>query len=144
MRPRSRRLIGKVFVALTAILFLGLPRASAQSSEAALDAAVLEVHDKQRNVGLSAAVWHKGRLAYVEKLGHADLENGAPVTRATRFGIASINKAFTARSGWSRPGTTASTKVAGAVLSNCWGIDSKNGEMIQLAGKIALLRAGSK
>ena len=84
------------FVAVSTALCLGVLTVACESKEAALDAAVQEVHEKQRNIGLSAAIWHGGRVAYSKKLGQADLENEVPVTAATRFGIGSITKAFTA------------------------------------------------
>lgn len=38
---------------------------------------------------------HHGQTVLAENLGYADLENRVPVTSATRFGVASITKAFT-------------------------------------------------
>ncbi|MFL5480291.1 MAG: serine hydrolase domain-containing protein [Gemmatimonadaceae bacterium] len=61
----------------------------------ALAAAVLDVHQRQHNVGLAAVVVHHGQTVLAENLGYADLENRVPVTSATRFGVASITKAFT-------------------------------------------------
>jgi CubicO group peptidase (beta-lactamase class C family) len=60
-----------------------------------LRAAIADVHRRQRNVGLAAVVMHHGQTVLTENLGYADLENRVPVTSATRFGVASINKAFT-------------------------------------------------
>jgi serine beta-lactamase-like protein LACTB, mitochondrial len=57
--------------------------------------ALRAVHDKQRNVGLSAAVVWKGKLVFSEGLGYADLERKIPVTRQTLFPVASATKAFT-------------------------------------------------
>jgi CubicO group peptidase (beta-lactamase class C family) len=57
--------------------------------------AVRAVHDRQKNVGLAAVVLLGGTPVLAEYLGYADLEHRAPVTRATRFGIASVTKAFT-------------------------------------------------
>ena len=54
-----------------------------------------DVHERQRNVGLSAAILLRGRLVASWSLGMADLESRRPVTTDTRFGIASITKAFT-------------------------------------------------
>ena len=53
------------------------------------------VQDKQKNVGLSAAVMHHGRLVYSEGMGFADLENRVPFTPSTRSTVASVTKAFT-------------------------------------------------
>ena len=60
-----------------------------------LRAAIADVHRRQRNVGLAAVVMHHGQTVLTDNLGYADLENRVPVTSATRFGVASINKAFT-------------------------------------------------
>jgi CubicO group peptidase (beta-lactamase class C family) len=57
--------------------------------------AVRSVHDRQKNVGLAAAVLHGGTFVLSERLGHADLEHRVPVTGETRFGVASVTKAFT-------------------------------------------------
>lgn len=54
-----------------------------------------DVHDRQKNVGLSAAIVAGGKTVLAEGLGFADLEHQVPVTRETRFGLASITKAFT-------------------------------------------------
>lgn len=57
---------------------------------------VLEnIHEKQKNVGLSAAVYHKGKLVFSEGIGFADLEFKVPVSKNTKFQIASVTKAFT-------------------------------------------------
>ena len=53
------------------------------------------MHEKERNVGLSAAVMHHGQLVFSEGMGSADLEHGIPVTPETRFTAASIGKTFT-------------------------------------------------
>ncbi|MBX2992678.1 MAG: beta-lactamase family protein, partial [Bacteroidetes bacterium] len=57
--------------------------------------ALKEVHEKQRNVGLSAAVLLGGTLVFSEGLGYADLERKIPVSTTTRFPVASVTKAFT-------------------------------------------------
>jgi serine beta-lactamase-like protein LACTB, mitochondrial len=64
-------------------------------SREVLEAAVRDVHDRQRNVGLSAAILRHRRLVASFSLGWADAERRTPVTARTRFGIASITKAFT-------------------------------------------------
>jgi serine beta-lactamase-like protein LACTB, mitochondrial len=73
----------------------GAEPAGCVASRAALDAVVRDVHDRQRNVGLSAAILLRGRLVATWSLGLADLESRRPVTPRTRFGVASITKAFT-------------------------------------------------
>ena len=60
-----------------------------------MSAAIADVHRRQRNVGLAAVVMLRGQTVLAENLGYADLENRVPVTSATRFGVASITKAFT-------------------------------------------------
>jgi CubicO group peptidase (beta-lactamase class C family) len=57
--------------------------------------ALLATHERQKNVGLGAAVLLGGTFVLSEGLGHADLEHRVPVTRDTRFGVASVTKAFT-------------------------------------------------
>ncbi len=54
------------------------------------------VHAKQKNVGLAAAVLLGGKVVFSEMLGSADLEQDIPVTKETRFAVASVTKAFTA------------------------------------------------
>jgi CubicO group peptidase (beta-lactamase class C family) len=58
-------------------------------------AALEDIHKRQRNIGLSAIVVHRGVEVASVSLGFADLEHRVPVTADTRFGIASITKAFT-------------------------------------------------
>jgi CubicO group peptidase (beta-lactamase class C family) len=70
-------------------------RASCVAPPDVLDAAVRDLHERQRNVGLSAAILLRGRVVASWSLGMADLESRRPVTSRTRFGIASITKAFT-------------------------------------------------
>jgi CubicO group peptidase (beta-lactamase class C family) len=66
------------------------------ADQARLTGIVRAVHEKQRNVGVSAAVYLGGRLAYQAALGHADLEHQVPASPETVFGAASITKAITA------------------------------------------------
>lgn len=46
-------------------------------------------------VGQQTAIVRDGRLVFEDVRGHADLEDGAPVTPGTRFFVASATKAFT-------------------------------------------------
>lgn len=80
------------------------PKAAAQGSpqlaacrdrRQALKDALADIHARQRNVGLSALVMLGGETVVAENLGYADLEHRVPVTSETRFGVASITKAFT-------------------------------------------------
>ncbi len=57
--------------------------------------AVRAVHDEQRNVAFQAAVALDGQIVISAAEGFADLEHGVAATPGTRFGIASITKAFT-------------------------------------------------
>ena len=68
---------------------------SCPSGADALRAAMLDVHERQRNVGLSAAILRDGEIVFTGTLGEAELAFDVPVTAETRFGIASISKAFT-------------------------------------------------
>lgn len=54
-----------------------------------------EFQTRQRNVGLAAAVLVDGELAYAEAFGWADREADRRAAVETRFGVASITKAFT-------------------------------------------------
>jgi CubicO group peptidase (beta-lactamase class C family) len=86
---------------LLAVSLLALPSAATASTRgcAASDAQLLEairaVHDKQRNVGVQAAIHLNGRLAFSRGYGLADREKKIPVTRNTVFPVASVTKAFT-------------------------------------------------
>src|SRR5205085_12182911 len=65
------------------------------TAQAAIRNTLRAVHDKQRNVGLSAAVLDHGQLVFSEGMGFADLEHTVRVTPRTGFTVASIGKAFT-------------------------------------------------
>ena len=65
------------------------------TAQAAIRNTLRAVHDKQRNVGLSAAVLDHGQLVFSEGMGFADLEHNVRVTPRTGFTVASIGKAFT-------------------------------------------------
>lgn len=56
---------------------------------------VRAVHHRQKNIGLSAAVAVHGTVEFSEQLGLADVEHRVPVGPDTRFGVASLTKAFT-------------------------------------------------
>lgn len=66
-----------------------------QERRPALSGALKDIQKRQRNIGLSGLVVLRGQTILSEQLGYADLEHRVPVTRDTRFGIASITKAFT-------------------------------------------------
>jgi serine beta-lactamase-like protein LACTB len=69
--------------------------AACRERSQALKAAVADIQRRQRNIGLSALVMLGGETVIAENLGYADLEHRVPVTNETRFGVASITKAFT-------------------------------------------------
>jgi serine beta-lactamase-like protein LACTB len=69
--------------------------AACSDKSPALKAAVADIQRRQRNIGLSALVMLGGQTVIAENLGYADLEHRVPVTNETRFGVASITKAFT-------------------------------------------------
>jgi len=86
---------------LLLIAGIGMPKAAAAdvgcaASDAELSDAITEIHVKQSNVGLAAAIMRDNQVVFAEYLGLADIEFDAPVNRKTRFGIASITKLFTA------------------------------------------------
>ena len=66
-----------------------------EASTAEIREAIRRVHEKQKNVGLAAAVSREGQVVFEDYLGWADLEHRVAVSRDTRFGIASVTKAFT-------------------------------------------------
>jgi len=69
--------------------------ATCRDRSQALTAAAADIQRRQRNIGLSALVMLGGETVIAENLGYADLEHRVPVTNETRFGVASITKAFT-------------------------------------------------
>jgi CubicO group peptidase (beta-lactamase class C family) len=70
------------------------PRACTAASQA-MRAEVGEVQKAQRNVGVATYVLHHDRPVLDLSLGYADLEDSTRVSPRTRFGVASITKAFT-------------------------------------------------
>jgi serine beta-lactamase-like protein LACTB len=69
--------------------------AACRERSPALKSAVADIQRRQRNIGLSVLVMLGGETVIAENLGYADLEHRVPVTSETRFGVASITKAFT-------------------------------------------------
>lgn len=67
-----------------------------QASDTELRSVITEIHNKQKNVGLAAAIVRGEEVIFTEHLGLADLGFGVDVDRNTRFGIASITKLYTA------------------------------------------------
>ena len=64
--------------------------------EAAVDALVQKTGVKPTDPGLAVLLTKPGRILLMKGYGIADLRTGAPVTRWTRFEIASVSKTFTA------------------------------------------------
>ena len=99
--PSARCLAGLTTVAL--LFGCSIPAAgqsgnavkACQDKRPALSAALKDIQRRQRNIGLSGLVVLKGQTILAEHLGYADLEHRVPVTRDTKFGVASITKAFT-------------------------------------------------
>ena len=83
-----------VFVAVLASHVAAQQAACAQRADE-LRRVIREVADKEHNVGLSVSIGASGRIVYSEGFGFADLEDSVPVTRRTRFTVASITKSFT-------------------------------------------------
>jgi serine beta-lactamase-like protein LACTB, mitochondrial len=96
---RRRLLCLVVLGASTAPLWVaaqGSPQlAACRDRRQALKDALADIHRRQRNIGLSGLVMLGGETVLAENLGFADLEHRVPVTKDTRFGVASITKAFT-------------------------------------------------
>ena len=69
--------------------------AACRDRSPALRNAIADIQRRQRNIGLSVLVMLGGETVVAENLGFADLEHRVPVTSETRFGVASITKAFT-------------------------------------------------
>ena len=96
---------GRATVGLSLLLSLGVaghPAAAQQTGPVACVAdglpfreAVHAVHAEQDNVGYAAAVMLRGELVESVVEGMADLEHQVPITPESRFGIASVTKAFT-------------------------------------------------
>src|SRR5881392_3094739 len=101
--PLTHDNVRRTFVWLLALLVIAGARSSAQGSalavcrerRPAMRNALADIQRRQRNVGLSALVMLGGETVLAENLGYADLEHRVPVTPDTRFGVASITKAFT-------------------------------------------------
>lgn len=96
---RATRILTLLIVTLAGAEPLAAQEAPAPvcaASDTELRAAVAEVHEKQRNVGVAAAVAVDGSIVFEAYQGFADLEHEVPVGAETRFGIASVTKAFTA------------------------------------------------
>jgi serine beta-lactamase-like protein LACTB, mitochondrial len=90
-----RSLLAGILVLRAATSAAPAPQTLCASNAVALGEAIARVHEKQKNVGLAVAVAHDSKVIFTEYRGFADLEHEVPVSRETRFAIASITKAFT-------------------------------------------------
>src|SRR5687767_8804212 len=93
MRPLSACSI--LFLLSTAATAEGQSQRACSNRAPALRAALEDIHRRQQNIGLSALVVHRGTNVASVSLGYADLEHQVAVVPETRFGVASITKAFT-------------------------------------------------
>lgn len=84
----------KIF--LTVGLTASLISSNHAQTEECLHETILEVHEKQQNVGLAVVMLREGNIFFSNYLGLADFEHKAPVNAETKFGVASITKLFTA------------------------------------------------
>jgi serine beta-lactamase-like protein LACTB len=84
-----------VAAALCAALAMRAEGQACADSAGAFRRIIAEFQSRQRNVGLAAAVLADGRLVFAEGFGWADPESRVAATADTRFGVASVTKAFT-------------------------------------------------
>jgi serine beta-lactamase-like protein LACTB, mitochondrial len=97
--------MGRTLISMLMLLASAAPRevaaqrspqlAACRDRGQALKGALADIQRRQRNIGLSALVMLGGETVIAENLGYADLEHHVAVTSETRFGVASITKAFT-------------------------------------------------
>jgi CubicO group peptidase (beta-lactamase class C family) len=73
-----------------------VPDADPAGLEAAVDDLVRKTGVKPTDPGLAVLLTRPGRILLMKGYGLADLRTGAPITRWTRFEIASVSKTFTA------------------------------------------------
>jgi CubicO group peptidase (beta-lactamase class C family) len=71
---------------------------SIQAQQEPTDAAIRQIMQEGKAVGLSVAVVKKGKLIYNESFGMKNLEENQPMTNDCFFRIASISKSFSATS----------------------------------------------
>ncbi|MEN8144230.1 MAG: serine hydrolase domain-containing protein [Gemmatimonadota bacterium] len=81
-----------LLLSLGASAFAQTPKEVANSRIASIIEGVI---DAQGLVGTQAAVWHDGEIVFEGAWGFADIAQNVPVTRETRFLIASITKTMT-------------------------------------------------
>ena len=82
---------------ITAFFLLVLSLHSAGQADKA-EAAIRDIMQQSKVVGLSVAVVKKGKLIYTHSFGLKDIDSNTPLTDDCLFRIASISKSFTATS----------------------------------------------
>ncbi|HQV86104.1 MAG TPA: serine hydrolase domain-containing protein [Chitinophagaceae bacterium] len=82
---------------ITAFFLLVLSLHSAGQADKA-EAAIRDIMQQSKVVGLSVAVVKKGKLIYTHSFGLKDIDSNTPLTNDCLFRIASISKSFTATS----------------------------------------------
>jgi serine beta-lactamase-like protein LACTB, mitochondrial len=83
-----------VLLAVSSLLAEAQPRPCRPARQAML-LEIDKVQQAQHNVGLAVYVLHRGAVVLDLSLGYADLEDSSRVRASSRFGLASITKAFT-------------------------------------------------
>lgn len=73
-----------------------LVHTKASSAEALADGLLAALHETSGVPGLSAAVWHAGRLRWLGQAGWQDLARQRPLGPETRLRLASVSKVFAA------------------------------------------------
>lgn len=76
--------------------FVSLTSPHHAQTENDLHQAVVDVHEKQQNVGVATVIRHRETIFFSDYIGLADVEHQVPVGPETQFGVASITKLFTA------------------------------------------------
>lgn len=83
-----------LLLAVNSLVATAQPR-SCTTARDGLIAEINQLQAAQHNVGLAAYVLHRGTAVLDHSVGYADLEDSSPVRPSSRFGLASITKAFT-------------------------------------------------
>lgn len=95
MSPGKHRVTALFTAALLSFTSLGAVGSTLEEANALAKQFVQRTMREQRIPGLQVAVVQNGRIVLSESYGVANVENQAPVSRATRFPINSATKSFT-------------------------------------------------
>lgn len=87
---------GRVLLVLPALLGSFSARADTGDAEALAQVLLAALHDASGVPGLSAAVWHDGRLQWQGQAGWQDVAARRPIGPETRLRLASVSKVLTA------------------------------------------------